>query len=209
MSSRSTIAVGLVLIGALAACAPDGGEPGHTAQGAIGGAAAGALIAGSRNNSASDAVRGAVVGGSVGAVVGSIADQQNAMRRAINDPNVAVRNDGQNLIVVFPNALLFATSSATLSPVGQQDLRQLAAHMQTRPGSVVVIGHTDSSGSLSYNQTLSEHRARAVAGTLVAGGLAPQRITAVGQGPTRPIASNDTPEGRAQNRRVEIIVRPN
>lgn len=209
MLSRSTFATGAILIGALAACAP-GSEPSHTAQGAIAGATAGGLIAGTRNGSRSDAVAGAVVGATVGAVTGSIMDQQRAVQQAINDPNVSVTNDGQNLHVVFPGAVLFETSSAKLSPAGQRDLQQLAIHLRNNPNSTVtVIGHTDSTGSLEYNQILSENRARAVSTKLIAGGVAPARITTVGQGPTRPIASNDTPEGRAQNRRVEIIIRPN
>ena len=170
----------------------------------------GILVGGLRKgNSTRNAARGAIIGAATGGLIGSIADHQRALRKAIDDPNVSVSNDGQNLVVVFPDAILFDTSSAKLAPVGQRDLQQLARYLRDNPQSrITIIGHTDSTGSLSYNQTLSEHRARAVSGTLLAGGVAAERITAAGQGATRPIASNDTPEGRAQNRRVEIIIRP-
>ena len=71
-----------------------------------------------------------------------------------------------------------------------------------------VIGHTDSTGTQSYNMDLSQRRARAVAGILTAGGVAPNRIAASGMGPSQPVASNATEAGRAQNRRVEIVIRP-
>jgi len=209
MSFRKTLTCSLALILPLASCSPTP-APSHTAQGAIGGAVTGILVRGQQTGSRTEAVRAGVIGAGVGAAIGSIADQQRAVREAINDPNVSVGNDGTNLTVIFPNSVMFETSSAVLSPTGQRDLGRLAAHLnsQMHGNTIVVIGHTDSTGSLSYNQTLSEHRARGVAGTLVAHGVAPSRITALGQGATRPLASNDTPEGRAMNRRVEVIIRP-
>lgn len=208
MFAKTKVSAAAVMMLGLAACTPAGQEPSRTTTGAVVGGTLGGFHEAMRTGSRSRAVRGVVVGGMAGALAGSIADQR-AMREAINDPNVQVSGDGSNVTIVFPNGLLFGTSSATLSPAGQADVMRLASFLQSQPTrAVTVIGHTDSSGSLSYNQTLSEHRARGVSNTLIAGGVAPARITTLGQGPTRPIASNDTAEGRASNRRVEIIVRP-
>ncbi|WP_084621069.1 OmpA family protein [Paracoccus aminophilus] len=194
----------------LAACAPlDRTAPNHTTQGTIAGGVAGALIGGTKSGSSRVAARGALIGATAGSVVGSLADQQRALRQSINDPNVQISNDGTNLTVVFADSVLFDTSSFTISPNGKRDLFGLAAHLQRFPQSVVrVIGHTDSTGSLSYNQTLSERRAAGVANTLIAGGVSAHRITTLGQGPARPIASNANPAGRAENRRVEIVILP-
>lgn len=208
MLAKINVSVAIVMALGLSACTPVGKEPTRAAGGAIVGATVGGLREGVRTGSRTAAARGMIVGGTVGAVAGSIADQR-AMREAINDPNVQVSGDGSNVTIVFPNSLLFTTSSATLSPAGQADVMRLANFLQSQPTrAVTVIGHTDSSGSLNYNQTLSEHRARGVTNTLIAGGVSPARITTLGQGPTRPISSNDTAEDRANNRRVEIIVRP-
>lgn len=210
MASKASFLIAAGAMVSLVACAPTDHTPNHTTQGVIAGMTTGILVGGLRKgNSTRNAARGAIIGAATGGLIGSIADHQRALRKAIDDPNVSVSNDGQNLVVVFPDAILFDTSSAKLAPVGQRDLQQLARYLRDNPQSrITIIGHTDSTGSLSYNQTLSEHRARAVSGTLLAGGVAAERITAAGQGATRPIASNDTPEGRAQNRRVEIIIRP-
>lgn len=208
MLAKTKVSVAIVMVLGLSACTPAGEEPRRASTGAVFGAAVGGLHEAARTGSRTAAARGAIIGGAVGVVAGSMADQR-AMREAINDPNVQVSGDGSNVTIVFPNSLLFPTSSATLSSVGQADMVRLANFLRSQPTrAVTVIGHTDSSGSLSYNQILSEHRARGVTNTLIAGGVSPARITTLGQGPTRPISSNDTAEGRANNRRVEIIVRP-
>lgn len=197
----------------VAACGPTppGGpaRPSQVAPGAIVGGTIGGLAQASRGQSRGAVARGVAVGVAAGGIAGSLINQQRALQQAIDDPNVNVTNDGTNMTVVFPNAILFDTSSATLSVAGQRDVMRLAGFLRSQPArNVVVIGHTDSTGSLSYNQTLSEHRARAVSGTLIAGGVNPARVTAIGQGATRPLASNETTEGRANNRRVEVIIRP-
>ena len=211
MMFQASLAVAAAMTLAVAGCAPTSPttQASQVGPAAVFGGAVGGLARASRTGSRTAAAKGVAVGAAVGAVAGSIIDQQRAVQQAINDPNVQVSNDGSNLTVVFPNSILFATSSATLSPVGQRDLMRLAGFLQSQPTrNVTVIGHTDSSGSLNYNQTLSEHRAGGVANTLIAGGVAPARLTVLGQGATRPIAPNDTAEGRASNRRVEIIIRP-
>ena len=125
-------------------------------------------------------------------------------------PGVQVVNTGQTLNVTLPEGVLFATDSAAVSGPAQSDLLAVAQNLRQYPKSTVqVIGHTDSTGEAAYNLQLSQRRAQSVANILIAGGVQSQRIAAGGQGESQPVASNDTPAGRSQNRRVEIIIRPN
>jgi outer membrane protein OmpA-like peptidoglycan-associated protein len=102
--------------------------------------------------------------------------------------------------------VLFDTNQATLKPGAQSQLDRLASFMQKNEGTKVIIeGHTDSRGSDSYNQELSQRRAQAVADALAANGIDRSRVEAVGRGKALPVASNDTAAGRQQNRRVEIV----
>ncbi|TWI37071.1 OmpA family protein [Paracoccus sulfuroxidans] len=212
MKTRIALLAASVGIVALGACTTDPyGQPSQmskTQQGAVAGAVLGGLIG--AGESKQNAVKGAVVGGLVGAVGGSMLDQQEkTLRQQINNPNVTVVNNGQNLTVTLPESILFATDSAAVSAQGQNDLYTIGRNLNQYPNSrIQVIGHTDSTGSAAYNQDLSERRARSVAGILSAAGVATNRISTVGRGQAQPIASNDTVSGRAQNRRVEIIVIP-
>jgi outer membrane protein OmpA-like peptidoglycan-associated protein len=123
---------------------------------------------------------------------------------------VSVTNTGSALIVNLPQDILFATDSASLRPDLTQDLAAVARSLMTYPDTTVqVIGHTDNTGSAAYNQDLSQRRAVSVASVLVANGVPNFRVAALGRGEDQPIASNLSEAGRAQNRRVEIIIRPN
>ena len=201
----------------LAACAPttesvQGPDQNRTAQGAVAGALAGAALAalGPNDNERERALAGAAIGAAIGAGIGGRLDaQERALRQQIADNRIGIINTGQELIVRMPQDILFATDSADLSGGLAADLRALAANLNQFPQSnVVVVGHADSTGTEAYNQDLSERRARAVAGVLLGAGVAQSRLTAVGRGETDPIATNATPQGRAQNRRVDIIIRP-
>ncbi|WP_299138909.1 OmpA family protein [uncultured Tateyamaria sp.] len=177
--------------------------------GAAIGAASGALIgavAGDRNT----ALAGAVVGGLVGGAIGYDLDQQEAeLRRDLNS-NVTITNTGDRLIVSFPEAILFATGSFAVRPGLQADMGDLAGSLQRYPNSTVqIVGHTDSDGDAAFNQQLSERRANAVADVLMGQGVPFGRIQTFGRGESQPIATNLTPEGKAQNRRVEIVILPN
>jgi outer membrane protein OmpA-like peptidoglycan-associated protein len=109
----------------------------------------------------------------------------------------------------MPQDLLFAVDSAAVRPDLRADLSAVASSLLRYPNSrIEVIGHTDNTGAAAYNQDLSQRRAVSVAGVLREGGVPGARIAAFGRGEDQPIASNLTPEGRAQNRRVEIIIRP-
>ncbi|MCC5966353.1 MAG: OmpA family protein [Natronohydrobacter sp.] len=196
---------------ALTACAPDPNNmQNRTLTGAVTGAAVGGVIgAATGDGSGRRAIAGAVLGGTAGALIGQQLDRQaEDLRRQLGN-NVDIRNTGQELILTLPQDLLFATDSATLRPDLQQDLRVIATNLVNYPRSdVIVVGHTDNTGSAAYNQTLSERRAQSVAQVLRSQGVSANRIQTIGRGLTQPVANNATPEGRRQNRRVEIFIRP-
>lgn len=209
---------------ALGACAPQPGTgtatgtgPGglsRTQQGALAGAVVGGILAGTRdsdkNNQGKDAARGAILGAAAGAVAGNILDRQAAaLDQAVTNPNVQIINHGSYLQVILPEGILFSTDSAAVSGPAQTDLYAVARNLNQYPNSrVEVIGHTDNTGSSAHNQDLSQRRAQSVAGILTAGGVSTNRVVAVGRGEDQPVASNSTDQGRAQNRRVEILIRP-
>ncbi len=183
----------------------------RTRTGALTGAAIGAVLGASRDgkNDLEQAAAGAVVGGIVGGIVGNVLDAQARELRRDLPGNIDVVNTGNELIVRMPQDLLFATDSAAVRPDLQRDLYTVARSLNQYPNSTVqVVGHTDNTGSAAYNQDLSERRARSVAAILIDGGVPSRRIVAIGRGEDQPIASNLSPEGRQQNRRAEIIIRP-
>lgn len=198
-------ASGLLVLGAC-------GEATRTQQGALTGALAGAAIgaAASDNNQGRDAAIGAVVGGTVGAAIGNSMDRQaQSLQQSITNPNIRVVNHGDHLRVVMPSGLLFETSSAAVSGPAQTDLHAVARNLLQYPNThAQVVGHTDNTGSRAYNLDLSLRRAESVAGILRAGGVPASRLSTSGRAFDEPVASNATPEGRAQNRRVEILIRP-
>jgi outer membrane protein OmpA-like peptidoglycan-associated protein len=110
-------------------------------------------------------------------------------------------------IVISLSDILFDVNRATLKPGAEANVRRIAGILQQYPDrQIAVEGHTDATGSDAYNQTLSEERAAAVRAALIAGGVPEAQITSTGFGKTQPVATNDTPAGRQQNRRVEIVV---
>ncbi|MDO5369211.1 OmpA family protein [Paracoccus sp. (in: a-proteobacteria)] len=219
MIRRVHLLIASVGVMALGACAQDPygqfGNMSRTQQGIIAGAATGAVLGAVRdddsNNRGRDIARGAIAGGAAGGLIGSVLDAQaRALQQQMTTPGVQVVNTGQTLNVTLPEGVLFAFDSAAVSGPAQNDLYALARNLQQYPNSTVqVIGHTDSTGAAAYNMDLSQRRARSVASILTAGGVSPNRIATQGMGMNQPIASNATEAGRAQNRRVEIIIRPN
>ncbi|MDP7151495.1 MAG: OmpA family protein [Paracoccaceae bacterium] len=157
------------------------------------------------------AIRGAIVGATAGAVVGTQLDRQaEALQASMGNSGVMITNTGESLIVTLPQDILFATDSTALRADLQADLGALARNLQDYPNSTVqVIGHTDNVGSATYNEDLSLRRANAVANVLISRGVSTARISTIGLGENQPVATNLTAEGRAQNRRVEIIILPN
>lgn len=176
--------------------------------GALGGYLLGDLIGGRRDRT--EKIVGAGIGAIAGAGIGNYMDrQEREIRERTAGTDVEVIRRGDDLILQMPSGITFATDSSTVQPQFQPTLNKVADVLDRYNQTYVdVYGHTDSTGSAQYNQALSERRADAVADYLVSRGVEAARIEALGYGLTQPIASNDTPEGRAQNRRVEIKIVP-
>lgn len=185
----------------------------NTREGAFLGAAAGALlgaITSDDGDRADGALKGALLGGAVGAGVGYSLDRQEAeLRAALANDRVQIINAGDRLIVTLPQDILFDTDSFAVRGLLREDLAAVANSLQRYPSSTVqIIGHTDADGDAVYNQRLSERRANAVADVLSENGVPFSRLQTFGQGEAQPVASNLTVDGKARNRRVEIVILP-
>lgn len=185
----------------------------RTRDGAVIGGIVGGFLGAtsSDDNQARNAVLGAALGAAAGGAIGNALDRQaQDLRSSLSDDRILIENTGSELIVTMPEGILFDIDSAAIRPGLQSDLRALAANLNQYPDTTVeVIGHTDNTGSAGHNQDLSTRRAAGVANVLQQSGVAPFRIRSFGRGESAPIATNLTPEGRQQNRRVEVIIRPN
>jgi outer membrane protein OmpA-like peptidoglycan-associated protein len=184
-----------------------------TKNGALIGAASGALV-GALASDGNDRVRGtlagAAVGGAIGAGVGYSLDKQEADLRQSLGNDVNINNTGDRLIVTLPQDILFASGSTNVQPGAVGDLQALANNVQVYANSTLqVVGHTDSDGEAAFNQQLSEGRANAVSDILLTRGVPQSRLQVFGRGESQPVASNLTDLGKAQNRRVEIVILPN
>ena len=183
-----------------------------TQQGALIGGLAGAITGAVASDKKG---KGALIGGAIGALggaaIGNALDKQEAeLRRDLENDRVQINNTGDRLIVTLPQDILFSVDSAAVNRALRGDLLTVADSLKNYPGSSVqVVGHTDNSGAAAYNQDLSERRANSVADVLMQGGVGFNRIRTFGRGEDQPIASNLTAEGKAQNRRVEIVILPN
>lgn len=219
--ARTSIALTLIGTVVLAGCTtgpvmnPDDPNRRTKTGAAIGagvGAIAGRLVGndgdvGQRNRATA---AGALIGAAAGGAIGMDLDRQAAELRADLESDSTVENTGDSLIVTMPQDILFATDSAAVRTGLQGDIRTVAQSLLEYPDTTVqVIGHTDDTGGAEYNQTLSERRADAVTAILRSEGVASSRLRAIGRGEDDSIASNLTAEGRAQNRRVEIVIVPN
>ncbi|WP_171124401.1 MULTISPECIES: OmpA family protein [unclassified Ruegeria] len=217
--SKFVVSAGLCSAVFLGACTDPGtlnlpADPNqNTKQGAILGGLVGAGVGAIANGS--DPLLGALAGGAIGAagggLIGNQLDKQAAeLRQQLANQGITVTNAGDRLIVTVPNDITFDTDSSTVRPALRSDLVRVGQNLVNYPNSTVqVIGHTDSDGEASYNQALSERRARSVADILQANGVNSARISTIGLGENRPAASNLTPEGKALNRRVDIEIIPN
>lgn len=192
----------------------DPNDPNRTRTGAlIGagiGAVAGLLSGGDAVERRQRALVGAGVGGLAGGGIGAYQDRQEAaLRRDLAGTGVDVVRQGDNITLNMPGAITFAFDSSNLQPQFRPTLDNVASTLNQYNQTVIeVAGHTDSVGTDAYNQTLSVQRANSVAAYLSGRGVMQQRMIITGAGESRPIASNDTESGRAQNRRVEITIVP-
>ncbi|KRW62647.1 OmpA family protein [Pseudomonas sp. TTU2014-080ASC] len=217
MKLFKNLAVTVVGVSILAGCTtnPYTGESEASKAGMYGGAGAvaGALI-GAATSSKKDRGKGALIGAAVGGAAaggyGYYVDTQEAkLRQTLQGTGVQVQRNGDDLKLIMPGNITFASSSADISGSFYPTLNSLVlVFKEFNKNGINIVGHTDSTGSQQLNQDLSNRRAQSVASYLTANGVDASRISAYGAGPSQPIASNDTQQGRAQNRRVEINLRP-
>jgi outer membrane protein OmpA-like peptidoglycan-associated protein len=211
---KKTVLAVPLLVGAaaLAGCETYQERP-KTTGGAVIGAATGALIGSQvagRGNRTAGGFIGAAVGALAGGAIGNYMDEQErALRAQTAGTGIDVQRQGDNILLNLPEGVTFDVGRATIKPqfYGALDAvaNTLLQYDRTR---IEVEGHTDSTGSADMNQQLSENRANAVVSALATRGVPRDRMYAIGYGKTRPIADNATAEGRARNRRVEILVIP-
>jgi outer membrane protein OmpA-like peptidoglycan-associated protein len=202
----------------IAGCTTDPftGQPkvSNTAGGAAIGAGLGALagmaVGGSKNAQRNAVLIGAGIGALTGGAVGAYMDQQEAeLRRQLQGTGVSVTRVGDQIILNMPSNITFNTDQYSIMPAFFPTLNSVALVVNKYNRTIVdIYGHTDSTGSAAHNLQLSERRAMSVASYLAAQGVDARRFAVTGFGDTRPIASNATSEGRAQNRRVEIQLSP-
>ena len=170
--------------------------------GALAGAVAGAAI--DHNNRGKGALIGAAVAGLGAAGYGYYADKQEAaLRASMANTGVEVQRQGDNITLVMPGNITFATNSANIAPSFYQPLKQF-----NNQNLIQIVGYTDSTGNYNYNMQLSQQRAQSVATYLTSQGVSGQYLSVKGMGPADPIASNATADGRAQNRRVQVTLAP-
>jgi outer membrane protein OmpA-like peptidoglycan-associated protein len=184
-----------------------------TTKGAIigtaGGAAAGAIIGKAAGNTAMGAIIGAAVGGATGAIIGRKMDKQ-AKEIENKVPGAKVERVGEGIVVEFNEKVLFGFDRSDLGVSAEGNLDKLVTVLKEYPDTNIEIqGHTDSKGTESYNQGLSQRRADAVASYLRNRGVTSSRVSTRAYGETAPVASNDTESGRSQNRRVNFLITAN
>lgn len=181
----------------------------HGGKGALAGGVGGALLGGLLGGN-TGALIGAGVGSIAGGAVGGYMDrQERELRAATAGTGIEVEREGDEIKLTMPDTITFDFNSAVVRPEMRTQLQQVARVLNAYPSTVVgIFGHTDNIGSAAANQRLSEQRAESVAGSLQSFAVAPSRMQTRGFGFTQPVASNNTAEGRAQNRRVEIRIIP-
>jgi len=216
MSQKFAGAIAAAALLGTAACTTDPvtGEKkmSKAAIGALAGAAlgtgAGALVGG--RSKRTEMIVGAGIGAIAGTAVGGYMDkQERELRQKTAGTDVEVVRQGDEILLNIPSGITFATNSYAIQPQFQTTLNEVASTLASYNQTYIdVYGHTDSTGSDAINLPLSRNRAESVAGYLSTKGVARARIGTQGFGSSQPIASNDTVEGRSQNRRVEIKIVP-
>lgn len=209
MIGRGVLAMAIASGVMLSGCTTDPYTGEQKASKAAIGAAIGAAV-GAATSSKSDRKKGALIGAAVGGGVGFYMDnQERKLRERLQGTGVSVTREGKNIWLNMPGNLTFEVNSADIRPNFYEVLESVTlVFKEFNKTNVMVSGHTDSTGSDTYNQVLSEKRAVSVSRYFTAKGLNPARFQAVGFGETRPIADNGSEQGRAANRRVEIQIIP-
>jgi len=210
-----SVSISLVALPACSTVNPYSGEKqtSKATEGAAIGGIAGAILGAataSRGDRAQRALLGAGIGAIAGGGTGYYMDVQEAkLRQKLEGTGVRVTRNGNNIDLVMPGDVTFETNSASLNSSFFEVLDSVALVLNEYKSTLVTVaGYTDSTGSAEYNQKLSERRASTVALYLQGRGVAQERLAAIGHGENRPVAGNNTAEGRARNRRVEITLDP-
>jgi outer membrane protein OmpA-like peptidoglycan-associated protein len=205
----SVLLLVIVLAVSMAGCktmnkSQKGAVIGGTSGGVVGG-----VIGRSVGNTAMGAIIGATVGGVGGAIIGRQMDKQaEEIAKEMGDAEVI--REGEGIVIKFKEQVLFAYDRSDLNANAKASLDKLRTTLLKYPETnITVIGHTDSKGTRKYNQTLSESRANSVATYTSQNGIDNNRLTTIGKGETDPIATNETAEGSASNRRVEFVITAN
>ena len=204
-SAKLILVVCLATMFAVACANTPKWQTGAGVGGAVG-AGAGAVI----GHQSDHAVEGALIGTAVGALAGGLIGHQLDKQQAeLSEVAEVERPSEGELVVTLHERILFDVNEYSLKPGGEDNLARVADILMRYPDfDIFVEGHTDSTGEETYNQWLSEKRAWTVADFLVARGVNSIRVQVIGFGETRPVATNETPEGRQQNRRVELHITP-
>ena len=208
---KSIISFVLILVAGLviSSCASMNKTQKGAIIGTTAGAAMGAIIGEASGNPALGTIIGATVGGATGAIIGNKMDKQAAeIEKSI--PDAKVVRVGEGIVVEFSNKILFGFDQTDLSEEALTNLDKLVVVLEEYPETDVEIqGHTDNTGTESYNQQLSERRAATVSNHFNSKGVTASRLTTVGFGETTPKYENETEEGRSQNRRVDFLITAN
>jgi outer membrane protein OmpA-like peptidoglycan-associated protein len=197
----TAIALSVFMYGCGASNAVKGGVIGGVAGGVVGG-----VVGDQMGNTVLGAIIGAAVGGTAGVLIGNYMDKQaEEMDRDIE--GARIERIGEGIKITFDSGILFAVNSSTLEPVAKNNISKLSVILNKYPDTnILITGHTDHDGTEQYNQALSERRAKSVSDYVKSRGINSHRLSLLGLGEGEPIASNETIEGKKQNRRVEIAV---
>jgi outer membrane protein OmpA-like peptidoglycan-associated protein len=196
--------VAVALLAGMAGCATKAQT--GAVVGAGGGAVVGAVIGKATGNTAAGAILGAALGGVAGAAIGDYMDRQAAeMERDLE--GARIERIGEGIKITFAGGILFDVDRAELRPEAQTELTKLGRILgKYDDTNVMVEGHTDATGTEEHNMDLSVRRASSVGTFLAVQNVARERLSAIGFGELKPIASNETTDGRQQNRRVEVAI---
>ncbi|SEL73248.1 Outer membrane protein OmpA [Parapedobacter koreensis] len=201
-----SIATSAMLLGSCSTIQSMSNTQKGAATGAVAGGALGAIIGNKAGNTAVGVLAGAAIGGVAGGLIGKKMDRQAAeIERTVAGAEVIKADEG--IIVKFDSGILFDFDKTEVKPAARENIGKLVASLNGEPNTdILVVGHTDNKGTDSYNQGLSERRAKAVRDYAVSQGLATRRIKTEGRSFHEPIGDNNTDAGRAENRRVEIVI---